>query len=62
MKTPKWRKWSKQSQMFPRAYIPGNAQAARRHDIFTNVPALAFRIFATNTYIPEFYMYTPEHI
>ena len=36
--------------MFPCACIPRNSQPAHKHSIFTNVPALAFRICAMHTH------------
>ena len=40
--------------MFVLAYIPGNAQPASKHGVFTDVPALASRTYAIYTHAPEF--------
>ena len=39
--------------MFARACIPGNTKPARKHGVFTNVPALAFRPYAICTHVLE---------
>ena len=54
VKTSKWRAWPRQCQMSARVCIPRNvAQPARKHGVFRNVPAQAFRISAISIRFPE---------
>ena len=54
VKTHKIEKAYKKCQMFARTWIPRKMQAARKHGVFTNVAALAFRINAIYTHVSEF--------